>query len=122
MPAAAGTTLPREVAVQGEDAAQAGAVLHERLELRELHLVAGDVRADGAAAEVVQRMLVIRVRVDAGRAGDQRERGTSMACGVMTARAVRLSKCSPSMRPVDDGDVGRAGRAADGAGEVRVER
>ena len=69
-----GDDVAGDIAVQGEDAAEAGAVLHERLELRELHLIAGDVGADGAAAEVVQRVLIVGGGVDAGRAGDQRER------------------------------------------------
>ena len=56
----AGTARCRRVAIEGEDAAKAGAVLHERLELRELHLVAGDVGAERSAAEVVQRVLIIR--------------------------------------------------------------
>ena len=121
MPVAAGTTLPVDIAIQREDAAQSGAVLDERLELRELHLVAGDVRAEGAAAEVVERVLIVGVGVDAGRAGDQRERRHVDGLRGHDGAGGEAVEALALDGPVDDGDVGGPGGAADGAGQMCVD-
>ena len=53
------------IGVEGEDAAQAGACLHQTLELRQLYLIAGDVYAECAVFEIVGRVAVVCIGVDA---------------------------------------------------------
>ena len=74
-----------------------------------------------AAAEVVQRVLVIRGGVDAGGAGDQCERRDVDGLRGHVGAGVEAVEALAFDRAVDDGEVGVAGGAADGAGEVRVD-
>jgi hypothetical protein len=97
-----------------------GPVLDERLELRELHLIAGNVGAQRAALEIVDGVLVVGGGVDAGRAGDQREGGDVDGLGRhghVSSEAVEALLFDGS---VDDREIGAAGGAADGAGDVGV--
>ena len=107
VPVAAGRTLAMASPVRLRTL-QAGPVLDERLELRELHLIAGGVGAQRAALEIVDGVLVVGGGVDAGRAGD-REGGDVDGLGRhgdVSGEAVEALLFDGS---VDDREIGAAG-------------
>ena len=57
--------LARGIRIEGEGAAQAGTGLHQTLELRQLHLVAGDVYAEAAMLQIVGCVAIAGTGIDA---------------------------------------------------------
>ena len=53
------------IRIEREGAAQAGTGLHQTLELRQLHLVAGDVYAEAAVLQIVGRVAIAGIGIDA---------------------------------------------------------
>ena len=112
--------LSGDVGIHREHAAQTGAIFHQGLELRQLHLIAGHVRAETAVFEIAGRVAVSCIGIDARGTCDQgQRRDGDRAVRHGSSRGERIEALTVD-RARDDGEVGAAQRIAHGTVDVRV--